>query len=457
MPQAWNSKETEGYTTSLTAEQKHSGGKSFYIRGASTLPASAYFSFSEITNIQADHLKEIAVTCYVKTSDLNGNVQLWCQVWDKNNKIISFQNSQMQNAELTGNNDWKKLTLKLTIAADAKRLLLGGFLMGSGFAWFDDFAIEEFSPVANARSNDQLLKFGKEVINIVKQNALYADSVDWSSVDKEMAELSKNVSSLDDAPIIADYVIGKLRKAGDKHSFFQSKINAQKYASGNSVQQQPYSKLLEGGIAYLSVPGFESTSNNASVRFAEQIQALIRELDTKQDVKGWIVDLRKDSGGNMYPMIAGLGPLIGEGTLGYFIDPKTKSDVGYPWFYNNGSSGANGIKGVTVKEPYQVKTPGNKIAVLAGAGTASSGEMTTVCFIGKHNVRLFGQPTAGFITANQGFKLSTGAYLYLATSYVADRNHKKYLVNIHPDVEVSDHKDQVADATLNAAINWLKN
>ena len=455
MPQTWNSKKTDGYTTSLTTEQRHSGSTSFHVQGASTVTTATYLPFSQIAGIQVNQLKRIALTCYVKTNELNGNVQLWCQVWDKNNNTISFQNSQMQSAELTGNNDWKKLTLKLTVDTNAKRLLLGGFLMGGGSAWFDDFAIEEFA-VANAESSKQVINFGKEIINIVKQNAIYADSVDWSSMNKEVEVLSKSALSLDDAPIIADYVISKLRKAGDNHSFFQNKVSAQRYASRNSVPEQPYSKLLDGGIGYIWVPGFTSTSDTASVHFAERIQGLIRELDIKQDIQGWIVDLRKDGGGNMYPMIAGLGPLIGEGTLGYFVNPKAKNSMNNAWTYGNGSSGINGSKGVTVKEPYTIKKANAKIAVLAGPGTGSSGEMTTICFIGKPNVKLFGQPTAGYITANRGFKLSTGAYLYLATSYVADRNHKKYLVNIQPDVNIISSDNPISDAAVDAAKEWLK-
>lgn len=63
----------------------------------------------------------------------------------------------------------------------------------------------------------------------------------------------------------------------------------------------------------------------------------------------------------MYPMIAGLGPLTGEGVLGYFVDGMKKT----PWKYANGTCGA-----ITVPNPYVLKDPKAKIAVLMGPRTA---------------------------------------------------------------------------------------
>ena len=61
--------------------------------------------------------------------------------------------------------------------------------------------------------------------------------------------------------------------------------------------------------------------------FADAIQAAIRQAD-RAELAGWIVDLRGNTGGNMWPMLAGFGPVLGEGTAGFFIDPD---GVGVPW------------------------------------------------------------------------------------------------------------------------------
>ncbi|RYY52644.1 MAG: hypothetical protein EOO05_21740 [Chitinophagaceae bacterium] len=91
--------------------------------------------------------------------------------------------------------------------------------------------------------------------------------------------------------------------------------------------------------------------------------------------------------------------------------------------------------------------------MLIGPRTSSSGEMTAVSFLGQANARTFGQPSGGYITANQTFVLSDGSNLLLATSYVADRNKKAYLKRIDPDVLVKDVAG--GDAALMAAQAWL--
>jgi len=173
---------------------------------------------------------------------------------------------------------------------------------------------------------------------------------------------------------------------------------------------------------------------------------MIQSIETAHRIDGWVVDLRSNGGGNMYPMIVGLGPLIGDGIAGYFVSPKNTR----PWRYIKGSSAR-----VKIQSPYLLKNPTAKIAVLIGPNTASSGEMTALSFIGKHNVKLFGQPTSGYTTGNDGFKLSDGAYLYLAVTYTADRNKKKYLGKIDPDILVESMETGNDDTTIETAKKWL--
>lgn len=177
--------------------------------------------------------------------------------------------------------------------------------------------------------------------------------------------------------------------------------------------------------------------------FSSKIQALIRELDAGNNIKGWIVDLRKNTGGNMWPMLAGLAPLTGAGPLGYFVQNANGKESNDVW-------NATRIK---VKKSYKLKNPDPKVAVLIGPRTSSSGEMTTVAFIGSDNTRLFGQPTGGYTSANRTFLLSDGSNLLLASSYVADRNQKKYLGKITPDEVITPVPG--LDADVNAAVIWL--
>jgi hypothetical protein len=344
---------------------------------------------------------------------------------------------------ITGTTDWQKYSMYLLVNKETKNLYFGTYLMGTGTVWFDDFAIEEFDG-ASDQPTTEVLNFNKEFTDIVKKHSIYADSINWKSVDEDVLSLAKGMKTVADAQILNSYVLQQLQKAGDNHSFIQNKVGAQSYASGNVVQAKAQGKLLANGIGYISVPGYGSINKEVGEEFAASIQTLIKNLDTANDIKGWVVDLRTNTGGNMYPMISGLGPLLDVGNLGYFMNGSTKN----PW-----KNTKNGMS-VNVKNPYQLKGKNPKIAVLIGPRTSSSGEMTAITFIGQKNVKLFGEPSGGYITANQMFKLSDGSNLLLASSYVADRNQKKYLQRIYPDVVVKSTTDQ--DAALQSAELWLR-
>lgn len=146
----------------------------------------------------------------------------------------------------------------------------------------------------------------------------------------------------------------------------------------------------------------------------------------------------------MHPMINGLQPLLGEGIYGYFIFPKRTIKKTVPLYVWSGKG-----KGQPAVERQQ------RVAVLIDSLTGSSGEMVALSFKGRSNARFFGQPTAGYTTTNQDFKLSDGAYLLLATGYMADKNRRTYLPNIAPDVVVKHAPVTTQDETLEAARKWL--
>src|SRR5690606_26718511 len=73
-------------------------------------------------------------------------------------------------------------------------------------------------------------------------------------------------------------------------------------------------RRLPGGVAYLTIPGFAGGTHMQQVEFAESLQSLIGSLDDESaGACGWIVDLRRNSGGNLWPMVLGVGPLLGDG------------------------------------------------------------------------------------------------------------------------------------------------
>src|SRR5690606_25422084 len=119
------------------------------------------------------------------------------------------------------------------------------------------------------------------------------------------------------------------------------------------------------------------------VAFGNRLQALIRELDAAQSC-GWIVDLRDNRGGNLWPMLIGIGPLLGEGVLGasHFPDGRVTE-----LSYVNGQARYGEYTQLRVSvEPYRLLRAEPPIAVLLGRSTASSAEVLAAGFRGMRNV-----------------------------------------------------------------------
>lgn len=451
LPANWIIKKADGFTTSLDENIKFAGTGSFSIRSTQNINPATYSIFSQTFDISVDQLKIITFSAYVKTENIKGTAALYCQVKDKDNHIIGTQS--IDSKSVTASNDWNRYSISIAVNSNAKKILVGGYLIGEGAIWYDEFSMEDL-PFQTTPPSTDVKQYIKEFAGIVKKYSIYGKKLNWPGIDADIDKLSGGIKTVDDAQLLTAYIISELRITGDNHSFIQSKVNAVNYAKQNADTRQPYAKLLDGNIGYIWLPGFASTSDTASAAFAGKIQKMISNLDTKNDISGWIVDLRHNNGGNMHPMIAGLGPIIGNGVLGYFISPETNKST--PWMYKDGKVTNGAATTANVSDAYTIKNPASKIAVLTGPETSSSGEMTTICFIGKTNVKLFGQPTGGYTTANRGFKLSTGAYLYLASSYAADRNKKEYLGKIEPDVFIKDTKENGDDATVRAATEWIR-
>ena len=151
----------------------------------------------------------------------------------------------------------------------------------------------------------------------------------------------------------------------------------------------------------------------------------------------------------MWPMLAGIGPILGVGVAGYFIDPNNNETS---WLYQNGSSVVGASNVTTLANAYKLIQENPKVAVLIDQRTASSGEAIAISFVGRPKTKLFGSTaTCGLSTANSAFPLSNSALLILTVSFMADRNKNKFGIPVPPDEIISQ------EGILNAAINWINN
>src|SRR5262249_2869072 len=152
--------------------------------------------------------------------------------------------------------------------------------------------------------------------------------------------------------------------------------------------------------------------------------------------------------GNMWPMLAGIGPVLGEGEIGAFVYPD---GIRTKWFYRVGKAGVGNVV-AQAGEPYRLAGPQPHAAAPSGRGGRRAGEGATIAFCGRPKTRSFGQPTAGFSTGNMSYPLSDGATIVLTVATMADRTGKVYGEAVEPDEKVEGDED----AVLKSAVAWLE-
>jgi C-terminal processing protease CtpA/Prc len=218
----------------------------------------------------------------------------------------------------------------------------------------------------------------------------------------------------------------------------------------------PRGEMLAGSIAYLTLPGFAGGAHADQVQFAETLHDVIADLDA-QAACGWIVDLRNNSGGNLWPMLAGVGPLLGDGEAGASVRPNGERTE---LWYRDGKVGLGDYVQLRVAgDPYRLRETNAPVAVLTGRSTASAAEIVATAFEARAGTRSFGAATSGATTGTQIFPLSDGAALVLAVAATSDRNGRIYSGRIEPDVAVAGDERGIElrdQAAVRAASQWLK-
>ena len=305
------------------------------------------------------------------------------------------------------------------------------------------FSCEEDEKKISKEAEDYL----NEVIDIMEANSINRYDIDWTDFRKKVFAVVPEARTIEDTyPGITEALV----MLGDNHSFFLKPDGSSIFVGSLQCNGEAFVEpSVPENIGYVRVRHFWGSSNGADgIAFAIAIQDKIKEQD-HAGITGWIVDLRGNGGGNMWPMLAGIGPILGDGTAGYFIDPDGHAK---PWSYINGSTYLDTNKEITkLNYEYELITPNPKVAVLLDNAIGSSGEAIAISFVGRENTRSFGSPTCGLSTANSAFQLSNGAALYLTVSYMADRDKNLFGNPVQPDVASS------SESIVEDAVEWLEN
>jgi C-terminal processing protease CtpA/Prc len=392
---------------------------------------------------------------YVRTDGVTGGYAgLWMRVDDAAG-MLYLEN--MQQAPIQGTQDWHRVEIMAPLTADAVRLSFGAIMTGEGNAWFDDLTLEAIDTSTWPLPAAEIMVYLDDALDVMRQQSIKRQTIDWDALRNSMRNWARGAQTMKDSYFSIRATLSRLK---DRHSnfFTPERAAALRETSGptRTPSPPPTGMVLDGSFGYLNIPFFVSMNATQATRCADDVQTLIAGLDSSE-LCGWIVDLRQNGGGNVFPMIAGVGPILGEGNAGGGI---TADGTRMYYTYRDGQSGIGDSAAVRVsREPYTLISPMSSVAVLIGPQTGSSGEQTALAFIGRPATRTFGLPSAGLTTGNATHILSDGAMLNLTVTTMTDRSGRAYGEAIEPDerVEADPPGTPLSDQiVVKSAIAWLK-
>jgi carboxyl-terminal processing protease len=189
--------------------------------------------------------------------------------------------------------------------------------------------------------------------------------------------------------------------------------------------------MLEDGIGYLQITEFDNVTVS---QFEENMESL-----KSQDMKGLIIDLRGNPGGNVTSVCAIAEQLLPEGLV-FYMEDKNGKRTEYP------------CKGADFDLP---------LVVLTNEYSASAAEILSGAVKDAGIGKLVGKKTFGKGIVQNIIPLEDGSAIKLTVAnYYTRGGHDIHLKGIEPDVEVELDADKYledgTDTQLDKAVEVMK-
>lgn len=302
------------------------------------------------------------------------------------------------------------------------------------------------------------------IINHAESNSLYREDVAWDSLKAQMYELTKHAKSIEDLKPALELMLRELNDThgrifhnnrylayytGDKREH-RSNMDPETYNQIQSGQAYPFrTMILDEGIGYVRIVGLPMGDNE---KMSSEIQNAVCQL-IEQGATKWIIDLRYNGGGNMFPMVEGITNIIGDGIVGGTKGvTENESSI---WAIRAGDFYYD-EQTVALANSCPIKEE-QRIAVLTSIYTASSGEALAVILKNRPGTRFFGGKTLGMITATDWKPIDSLTAMSISVSYYKDRNDNIYdeYVDVDEMIPFDPKAPTEEDRGIVRAIDWL--
>jgi carboxyl-terminal processing protease len=308
------------------------------------------------------------------------------------------------------------------------------------------------------------------IYSFIKRNSIHRNDVNWADIDKGF-EIKLSLARTDiDSIKSFIYVFEQLK---DFHStityngrqfsnypefddstlkYLMPLVNLSNQRTGSFI-----AKILPQNLLYLQVPGVQAWGDNVTVYAQNLSDTLCKYISAA--IRGIVLDLRLNDGGQFTSMASGLSLLLGENHIGGGVNIELKQTKKFTIKKNNLWINKNQMTAVIPKKNINLsKLP---VAILIGPNTRSAGSILAISFKGRQNTILIGDATAnGYTTGNDYFSYGSILFLNLSTSFSIDRNKKVYKLSVPPDIFIrgeDDFNNAENDKKVKVAMKWLTN
>ncbi|MBL0234946.1 MAG: hypothetical protein IPQ08_15015 [Chitinophagaceae bacterium] len=297
--------------------------------------------------------------------------------------------------------------------------------------------------------SNEAKKYVDNVFRIIEKNYYYIDRINIKLLKDKCYALISNAKTTKETYPAIDTL---LKDLFDHHHIF---LRPEQFSNSSKIWplKFPSVEVINKSVGYIKIPPIANQYNQWQL-WIDSLQNSLGRLEGST-IKGWIIDLRGNYGGDLPPMITSLYPFFGDGIIYTLQDRKNNLET-YSF-----SSGYYAIKKrrkvyKAVRYNNQIKTELNiPVAILIDIKTASAAEMVAIAFKGRAKTIFLGEPTAGLTISTRGFKLSDNAFFTIANGKFYDLKGNSYENSITPDIFIKQDSIKM-DETKEKAIEWLR-
>ncbi len=316
---------------------------------------------------------------------------------------------------------------------------------------------------SSAQNSEAKLTLDK-IIEHAENSSLYRKNVDWTALKKEMYVLAKNADSVSHLKPALDLMLKELNDTHGRvfhNNQYLSYYSGEKKEHRKNIDWDVYTEIqstqvyefkatnIQDSIGYVRLVGLPMGDNQ---KMSADIQNAVCKV-IENGAKKWIIDLRFNGGGNMFPMVEGITNIIGEGIVGGTKGvTENESSV---WQIKEGDFFYD-EQNVAIENKCPIPEI-QKVAVLTSVYTASSGEALAVILKNRPKTRFFGNKTMGMVTATDYNQIDSLTAMMISVSYYKDRESNLYnkFVDVDEIVEFEPKAETSKDIGISRAIEWL--